>query len=110
MNVPLDLGIEARRAVADELLPPDAAGMVVSSYDPEALLRELEPEAGRLLERHLGVATEWFPHEMVPYGEGRDFAREPWTPDHPRLSGVARTAFEVNHQTEDNQPSYHRLI
>jgi acyl-[acyl-carrier-protein] desaturase len=74
------------------------------------MMRELEPEAGRLLERHLGLATEWFPHELVPYALGRDFVREPWTPDQPRLSGVARTAFEVNLLTEDNLPSYHRLI
>ncbi len=79
-------------------------------YDPEALLIELEPEAGRLLDRHLKVAVEWFPHDLVPYSLGRDFDKEPWTPDQPRLTGVARTAFEVALLTEDNLPSYHRLI
>jgi acyl-[acyl-carrier-protein] desaturase len=74
------------------------------------LLGELEPEAERLLERHLGVADEWFPHEYVPYSLGRDFDTEPWTPDHPSLDGVARTAFLVNLLTEDNLPSYHREI
>ena len=74
------------------------------------LLMELEPEAGRLYERHLGVAQEWFPHEYIPYRLGRDFDKEPWTPDQPRLTGVARTAFEINLLTEDNLPSYHRLI
>ncbi|MDX1660029.1 MAG: acyl-ACP desaturase [Nitriliruptorales bacterium] len=74
------------------------------------LLHELEPEAERLLERHLSVADEWFPHEYVPWGEARDFEEEPWTPDQPRLSGVARTAFFVNLMTEDNLPSYHREI
>jgi acyl-[acyl-carrier-protein] desaturase len=72
------------------------------------LLHELEPEAERLLERHLGVAEEWFPHDYVPYSQGRDFDRDPWTPDQPRLDGVARTAFLVNLLTEDNLPSYHR--
>jgi len=56
------------------------------------------------------VAVEWFPHDFVPYRLGRDFDREPWTPDQPRLTGVAQTAFEVNLLTEDNLPSYHRLI
>ncbi len=74
------------------------------------VLIELAPEAERLLSRHLGVAQEWFPHEYIPYRLGRDFDREPWTPDQPRLTGVAQTAFEVNLLTEDNLPSYHRLI
>jgi acyl-[acyl-carrier-protein] desaturase len=74
------------------------------------LLEELEPEAGRLLDRHLKVAQEWFPHEFIPYRLGRDFDTEPWTPDQPRLTGVAQTAFEIGLLTEDNLPSYHRLI
>ncbi|MEP6679951.1 MAG: acyl-ACP desaturase, partial [Chloroflexota bacterium] len=68
------------------------------------VLIELAPEAERLLSRHLGVAQEWFPHEYIPYRLGRDFDHEPWTPDQPRLSGVAQTAFEVNLLTEDNLP------
>lgn len=85
--------------------------------DPDAgeafdrrLLLDLEPEAGRLLDRHLKVAQEWFPHDYIPYRLGRDFDKDPWTPDQPRLSGVAQTAFEINLLTEDNLPSYHRLI
>ena len=74
------------------------------------LLHELEPEAARLLDRHLKVAPEWFPHEYIPYRLGRDFDKEPWTPDQPRLTGVAQTAFEIGLLTEDNLPSYHRLI
>ena len=31
-------------------------------------------------------------------------------PDQPRLTGVAQTAFEIGLLTEDNLPSYHRLI
>ncbi len=78
--------------------------------DDRALLHELEPEAGRLYDRHAKVAQEWFPHDYIPYRLGRDFDKEPWTPDQPRLTGVAQTAFEVNLLTEDNLPSYHRLI
>jgi len=79
-------------------------------YDERALLHELEPEAGRLYDRHARVAQEWFPHDYIPYRLGRDFDKEPWTPDQPRLTGVAQTAFEIGLLTEDNLPSYHRLI
>lgn len=80
------------------------------SYDQRALLHDLEPEAERLLRRHEKVSQEWFPHEYIPYRLGRDFDKEPWTPDQPRLSGVAQVAFEIGLLTEDNLPSYHRLI
>jgi acyl-[acyl-carrier-protein] desaturase len=79
-------------------------------YDPASLLLDLEPEVGRLYDRHAAVAQEWFPHDYIPYRLGKDFDREPWTPDQPRLTGVAQTAFEVGLLTEDNLPSYHRLI
>ncbi len=79
-------------------------------HDDLALLIELEPEAARLYDRHARVAEEWFPHDVIPYRLGRDFDKEPWTPDQPRLTGVAQTAFEVNLLTEDNLPAYHRLI
>ena len=82
----------------------------MSDYDERALLHELEPEAGRLYDRHAKVAQEWFPHDYIPYRLGRDFDKDPWTPDQPRLTGVAQVAFEVNLLTEDNLPSYHRLI
>lgn len=94
----------------EELEPPARSDMVVRPYDAQQLLIDLEPTAARLLDRHLKIAEEWFPHEYIPYSQGRDFDKEPWTPDQPRLSGVARTAFEVNLLTEDNLPSYHRLI
>jgi acyl-[acyl-carrier-protein] desaturase len=81
-----------------------------SSYDEAALLIELEPEAARLYDRHDKVAQEWFPHDFIPYRLGRDFDKEPWTPDQPRLTGVAQTSFEIGLLTEDNLPSYHRLI
>ena len=78
--------------------------------DDRALLIELEPEVARLYDRHAGMAQEWFPHDFIPYRLGRDFDKEPWTPDQPRLTGVAQTSFEIGLLTEDNLPSYHRLI
>jgi acyl-[acyl-carrier-protein] desaturase len=83
---------------------------MTATDEHHGLLLDLEPEVGRLLERHLQVAREWFPHDYVPYRLGRDFEGDPWTPDQPRLTGVAQIAFEVNLLTEDNLPSYHRVI
>ena len=77
---------------------------------PNDVLRELEPVVGGMLERHLSSAQEWFPHEYVPWQEGRSFTDEPWELGHSRLSGVARTAMELNLLTEDNLPYYHLAI
>lgn len=71
------------------------------------LLVELEPVVEANLARHLDAAKEWMPHEYVPWGAGRDFVTEPWTPEQSKLSPVAQVAFEVNLLTEDNLPSYH---
>ncbi len=84
--------------------------MTTTRLTDRDLLAELEPVADQQLRRHEQVAEEWFPHEYVPYSQGRDFDGEPWTPDHSRLTGVAQIAFEVNLLTEDNLPSYHREI
>jgi acyl-[acyl-carrier-protein] desaturase len=91
--------------MTDDTLPP----IEVPALD-RRLLEELEGEAGRLMDRHLKVAQEWFPHDFIPYRLGRDFDKEPWTPEQPRLTGVAQTSFEIGLLTEDNLPSYHRLI
>jgi acyl-[acyl-carrier protein] desaturase len=60
------------------------------------------------------VAKEWFPHEYVPWSEGRNFAGvlggEPWSLEQSRIPGIARTALVLNLLTEDNLPSYHYEI
>ncbi|MFJ1541063.1 acyl-ACP desaturase [Micromonospora chalcea] len=79
-----------------------------------ALLTELEPVVEKNLDRHLSLAKEWFPHEYVPWSEGRTFdgplGGEPWSPEDSTLPEVARTALIVNLLTEDNLPSYHHEI
>jgi acyl-[acyl-carrier-protein] desaturase len=88
--------------------------MTVDHPSPIQLLHELEPVVEENLERHLAVAKEWFPHEYVPWSQGRDFdgvlGGEAWDPSQSRLSDVARTAMVVNLLTEDNLPSYHHEI
>src|SRR5919108_1285446 len=77
----------------------------------QPLLEELEPVAARLLDRHLAQAKEWFPHELVPWSRGRDFAPgEQWSPDHTPLSAAVRSSLFVNLLTEDNLPYYFRTI
>ena len=78
--------------------------------DQAALIEELEPVAAKLLERHMGVAKEWFPHELVPYSRGKDF--EPgrqWVPEDADFGTVGteideavRSALYLNLLTEDN--------
>jgi acyl-[acyl-carrier protein] desaturase len=78
------------------------------------LLLELEPVVETNLDRHLSMAKEWFPHQYVPWSQGRDFdgplGGEPWSVEHSQVSDVARSALVVNLLTEDNLPSYHHEI
>ena len=76
----------------------------------DALLDELEPTVARGLDRHIDATTDWFPHEFVPYEEGRDYLEHPWEPADSRLPDVAQIALEVNLLTEDNLPYYHLSI
>src|SRR5579875_1889304 len=86
----------------------------MTALDTEArLLHELEPVVATNLDRHLGLAKEWHPHDYVPWSRGRDFAflgGEDWRPEDSPLDPVAKTAMTVNLLTEDNLPSYHREI
>jgi acyl-[acyl-carrier-protein] desaturase len=74
--------------------------------DDATMLAELLPTAERLVDRHLGMAKEWFPHEIVDW-------RPPAVPgcgtagDLPE--GVASALF-VNVLTEDNLPYYFASI
>jgi acyl-[acyl-carrier-protein] desaturase len=82
------------------------------------ILAEIEPVAGRLLERHMGVAKEWFPHEMVPYDRGKNFeSGAQWSPGDAdfgdagiEIDEPVRDALFLNLLTEDNLPYYFRDI
>ncbi len=73
--------------------------------DDVTLLAELRPTAERLVERHLGMAKEWFPHEIV------EWRAPPTQADRaePLPDGVASALF-VNVLTEDNLPYYFAAI
>jgi len=87
-----------------------AAGNGHPQLSPKDLLKELEPTVRAGLETHLARATEWFPHEYVPYEVGRNYVEEPWEPGDSELEPVSRTALEVNLLTEDNLPYYHLAL
>lgn len=78
------------------------------------LLRELDQVVEGELNRHTKVAKEWFPHDYVPWSEGRSFdglmGGEPWSEADADIPDVARSALIVNLLTEDNLPSYHHEI
>ncbi len=77
----------------------------------ESFLAQLEPVAADLLARHLANSKEWFPHELVPWSSGRDFAQgETWDPAEWPLPDAVRSSLFVNLLTEDNLPYYFRTI
>jgi acyl-[acyl-carrier-protein] desaturase len=88
--------------------------MTTTPLSQTQLLLELEPVVASNLNRHLKMAKEWFPHEYVPWSEGRNFdgplGGEPWSEGDSELSDVARSSLIVNLLTEDNLPSYHHEI
>ncbi|MER6592986.1 acyl-ACP desaturase [Micromonospora purpureochromogenes] len=88
--------------------------MSTAPLSQTALLLELEAVVEKNLDRHLSIAKEWFPHEYVPWSEGRTFdgplGGEPWSESDSTIPDVARTALIVNLLTEDNLPSYHHEI
>ena len=78
------------------------------------LLRELDQVVVGELNRHEKVAKEWFPHDYVPWSQGRSFDGlmdgAPWSQSDSEICDVARSALIVNLLTEDNLPSYHYEI
>ena len=83
-------------------------GVPVTTFadDPQAtrLLTELEPVVTRELERHITQARNWYPHEYVPWSEGRTFdgvleGGEPWDAEPGAL-------FRVGSRRADRQPAH----
>lgn len=69
-----------------------------------------ESQIRELLSEHLKISKRWHAHEILPWGEGRDFGEEPWSQEQSPLSPEMATAFETHLLTEDNLPSYHSQI
>jgi len=87
-------------------------------FDPKSvqarLIRDLEPAVGREIERHIGMTKDWYPHEYVPWSEGRNFPGalngDAWEAKDSKLTSIAQDSLVLNLLTEDNLPSYHTEI
>lgn len=89
----------------------------MATIDPaiqSRLIRDLEPVVATELERHMAIAKDWYPHEYVPWSEGRNFAGplngDAWEAKDSKLTPIAADSLILNLLTEDNLPSYHTEI
>ena len=89
----------------------------MSEIDPQIqsrLIRDLEPVVAVELERHISTTKDWYPHEYVPWSEGRTFAGplngDAWEAKDSKLTPIAQDSLVLNLLTEDNLPSYHTEI
>ena len=89
----------------------------MASIDPaiqSRLIRDLEPVVAVELDRHIGIAKDWYPHEYVPWSEGRNFPGplngDAWEAKDSKLTPIAADSLILNLLTEDNLPSYHTEI
>lgn len=76
------------------------------------MLNDLEPVVGKLFDRHMQTAREWFPHELVPWDRAANLvAGQPWDPSMAaNVPEGVRSAILVNLLTEDNLPYYTRSL
>lgn len=75
------------------------------------LMHELTPVAERLVQRHYDTCKPWYPHEFVPWGEGRDFPdRADFAEESVPIPDELRSALFVNLLTEDNLPYYFHTL
>jgi acyl-[acyl-carrier-protein] desaturase len=85
-----------------------------SAKTQSRLIRDLEPIVAVELERHLKVQKNWYPHEYVPWSQGRTFAGplngDAWDAKDTKLTSIAQDSLVLNLMTEDNLPSYHTEI
>ena len=88
-------------------------------FSPESLrhldaiheaLRAVETAVAGLVETHIKTAKRWYPHDILPWGEGRSFSEVEWREEQNSLRPEVVLALETNLLTEDNLPYYHAQI
>jgi len=84
--------------------------MTVVDVRPSDLTEHLADRVVSATERHLAIARDWWPHEYVPWSEGRGFDEEPYDESASRLTPAVRAAVQLGLLTEDNLPAYHREL
>jgi acyl-[acyl-carrier-protein] desaturase len=80
-----------------------------STTEP-ALKEHLTARLEQAFALHLSRAQQWYPHEYVPWDQGRDFADLPFDETQSRLPKEIRASVQLNLLTEDNLPGYHGEI
>ena len=78
--------------------------------DDTALLTELQPEAERLLNRHMESSEDWYPHAYVPWERAERLQKDGFAYGASSLPEGVSSALLVNLLTEDNLPWYTRTI
>jgi acyl-[acyl-carrier-protein] desaturase len=76
----------------------------------DEVLVAIEPAVAELVATHRRTSRRWHPHEVVPWGQGRDFTEQPWRPSDCTMAPDIVIALETNLLTEDNLPYYHANI
>lgn len=76
---------------------------------PARLLSELAEPVEALLERHIAMSTEWYPHELIPWKRLNENPSDVSFAASSRASGV-KSALLVNLLTEDNLPYYYAAL
>ncbi|MEU5899420.1 acyl-ACP desaturase [Streptomyces venezuelae] len=78
------------------------------------ILIDLEPVVTEALDNHFRATVDWYPHQYIPWSQGRDYdgflEGEPWDPSQQKLNPAARDGLLHNLLSEENLPSYHRVI
>jgi len=117
--------LHSDRAPSAELLRPSnllrigretviKSGLLIPGNEPNQIevLRELEPVVEGELNRHNRARKPWVPADYMPIDQesGLILHRVTDPEETPLLSPEAQSAMIVNLLTEDNLPSYHRVI
>ncbi|AOW94301.1 fatty acid desaturase [Rhodococcus sp. WMMA185] len=86
--------------------------MAIDKSDSQ-LLHELVPAVEENFKRHIAEADVWQPHDLVPWGQGKNYAfigGIDWSADQSSLSDVESLALTVGVLIADNLPAYHREV
>ena len=100
-------------SVGREMILASGRLHVPGEPDQLSVLRELEPVVENELNRHNSMRRPWLPADFLPIdGDGRIIGHPSRLApeERPLLSDTAQAAMIVNLLTEDNLPSYHRVI
>jgi acyl-[acyl-carrier-protein] desaturase len=74
------------------------------------LLEAVEGDVQRLAAEHHERRKHWYFHDFIPWERGLSFRDKPWDESQCTINEKARTSLVLNLLTEDNLPSYHRIL